>query len=62
MAIHSTAFGVTKLTKQDSEKFRRQVAYGRPPEAARESLKHGEQLLKSFQKNGSVKLKLKSSR
>jgi len=62
MAIQSSPFGVTKLTKQDSQKFRRQVAHGRPSSAALESLRHGEQLLKSFQKRGSVTLKLKASR
>jgi hypothetical protein len=62
MAIHSTAFGVTKLTKQDSEKFRKQVAYGRPSKAASETLKQGQVLLRAMERRGSVTVKTKTAR
>lgn len=60
MSIHSTAFGVTRLTKQDSEKFRRQVSYGRPSKAAMTALKEGRKLLETLDKHGVVTVKLKS--
>ena len=60
MSIYSTAFGVTKLTKQDSDKFRRQVSYGRPSKAAVIALKEGRRLLMALDKHGSVTVKIKS--
>jgi hypothetical protein len=62
MAIHSTAFGVTRLTHKESTKFRRQVAYGRPSKAAVATLKQGQTLLRALEKNGSVSVKTKHSR
>ena len=59
MSIESTAFGVTKLTKKDSDKFRKQITYGRPSKAASVSLKNGKALLKTLDKHGSVKVKTK---
>ena len=59
MAIHSTAFGVIRLTNKESEKFRRQVTYGRPSKAALATLKQGEALLKTIDKKGSVVVKAK---
>ena len=60
MAVHSTFFGVTKLTGEDSEKFRRQVNYGRPSQAAQDSLKRGQALLRSMDSKGYVILKAKN--
>ena len=62
MSIHSTAFGVTKLTDKDSVKFRSQVAHGRISKAAVKSLKQGRALLKTLDKHGRVKVKAKKSK
>lgn len=59
MSVHSTFFGVTKLTGEDSEKFRRQVAFGRPNSAAVASLKRGKALLRAVDTKGHVKIKVK---
>lgn len=59
MSIQSTAFGVTKLTNEDSKQFLNQVTYGRPNDAARKSLADGRDLLKSIQAQGSAKVKAK---
>jgi hypothetical protein len=61
MSIHSTAFGVTKLTKEDSAKFRRQVSHGRPSKAASVSLKEGHTLLTALDKRGCVTVKVKKA-
>lgn len=61
MSIESTAFGVTKLTKKDSEKFRNQVTYGRPSKAASASLRNGKALLKVLDKHGSVKVQTRKA-
>ena len=60
MAVRSTFFGVTKLTGEDSEKFRRQVNYGRPSQAAQDSLERGRALLRSMDNKGYVILKAKT--
>ena len=62
MAIHSTAFGVTRLTKEDSEKFRSQVTYGRPSKAAATTLKEGKILLKAMEASGSISVKIKAAK
>ena len=59
MSIHSSAFGVTKLTNEDSKQFLKQVTYGRPNDAARKSLANGREMLQAIQSNGSVKVKIK---
>lgn len=60
VSIESTSFGVTKLTNKDSDKFRKQVAYGRPSVAASNSLAEGKNLLRTLDKHGSVKVKTKN--
>lgn len=57
MSVHSTFFGVTKLTDEDSDKFRRQVSFGRPSKTAVASLKRGKVLLRELNKQGHVKIK-----
>lgn len=57
MSVHSTFFGVTRLTDEDSRKFRRQVAYGRPSKAAVASLKRGKVMLRAADSKGRVKIK-----
>ncbi len=62
MAVHSHFFGVTKLTGADSEKFHRQVTYGRPTKVASDALARGKKLLREFDKRGSVTVKLKKAK
>ena len=62
MSVHSTFFGVTKLTDEDSAKFRRQVTFGRPNQAAMDSLKRGKALLRAADSNGCVSIKATSKR
>ena len=62
MAIHSSNFGVTRLTNEDSKKFVKQVTYGRPSQAATNSLRNGQKLLRELRDNGFAKVKSKSSR
>ena len=57
MSVHSTFFGVTRLTGKDAKEFRRQVRYGRPTQAAVASLKRGKALVRAISKNGHVKIK-----
>jgi len=59
MAVHSTFFGVTKLTGQDSENFRRQATYARPNAKAIAAQKRGKALLRKANAHGVVKVKLK---
>lgn len=51
MAIISNAFGRVHLTEEDAKKFERQVRYGRPNDAARESVKQGRLLAAAFIKS-----------
>lgn len=62
MSVQSTFFGVTKLTDEDSAKFHRQVVFGRPTKTAIASLKRGKVLLRTFEKQGYVKIKVKEIR
>jgi hypothetical protein len=60
MAVHTSFFGVTKLTGTDSTAFQRQVTYGRPTKAARAALSRGNKLVKEFQSKGYVVVKIKT--
>ena|ERR1035437_8594044 len=51
MSIKSHAFGGITLTDDDAKKFRNQVLYGKPKQAAQDSVKRGVQIVRSFQKN-----------
>lgn len=62
MAIHSSNFGVTRLTKEDSRKFIQQVRYGRPNQAAAASLKNGQKLLREISAQGFATVKSKAPR
>ena len=62
MAIHSSNFGVTRLTKEDAKQFHRQVAHGRPSKAAIASLKEGMKLLKEIQTKGFARITPTSAR
>jgi hypothetical protein len=60
MSIKSNAFGRVTLTDEDADKFRKQVSYGKPKQAAKESIKRGMDMMRSFQENnGRVTVKLK---
>jgi hypothetical protein len=61
MAIHSSNFGLTKLTKEDSAKFIKQVRHGRPSHAASASLKNGQKLLRELRTHGFVTVKSSAS-
>jgi hypothetical protein len=48
------------LTGHDAEVFQKQVRYGRPGKEARESVKRGVMLAKSFRESGRLELQVKS--
>ena len=52
MSIKSDAFGRVTLTGRDAEKFEKQVAYGKPNAAARNSVKRGVALSRQLQQHG----------
>lgn len=57
MAINSTTFGRVSLTEADADKFKKQVAYGRPKAAAHDTAKRGVELSREYQKSGKLVLK-----
>ena len=58
--IKSNTFGRVTLTDEDAKKFRKQVAYGKPKQAAQASVLRGTQLVQSFKENqGKVTVKLR---
>lgn len=57
MSVKSTAFGSVELSGRDADKFRSQVAYGRPKQSAHESLKRGDEMLHEFERQGFVRIK-----
>jgi hypothetical protein len=60
MSIKSNAFGRVTLTDEDARKFRKQVSFGKPKQAATDSVKRGLQMVQSFQDNkGKVTVRLK---
>ncbi len=61
MAIESNSFGRITLTGSDAKKFRDQTTYGKPKQAAVESIARGVKLSRTMQENGgklTVQLKL----
>lgn len=52
MAVVTSFFGVTKLTGEDSNKFRQQVSYGRPNQAAKDALARGTKILNAIDNKG----------
>lgn len=61
MSIESNAFGRIRLTGKDAKKFRNQITYGRATPAAKEAVARGILLAATLKKNGSVRLKIKTS-
>lgn len=52
MAIYSNPFGSIRLTGEDAEKFLRQVRYGRPNAAAKETFAGAKKMGEQFRKHG----------
>lgn len=57
MAVHSSAFGATRLTKDDARKFKQQVTFGRPKEAAVKACARGKEAADSYVRQGYAILK-----
>lgn len=63
MAIKSNAFGCVTLTERDAEKFKNQVKYGKPKQAAIENVKRGVSLSNELvAKGGRIKVSLGRAR
>ncbi len=60
MSIKSTTFGGVQLSGDEADTFRRQVSFGRPKQAAKESVERGKKMLNEFNSNGLVRIKLKN--
>jgi hypothetical protein len=58
MSIHSSAFGRVTLTDDDAKKFEQQVRYGRPKDAARDSVKRGVEAVKEYRETGALRFSL----
>jgi len=59
VSIKSNAFGRVLLTDADAQKFKRQVAHGRPKKTAAPNLAAGVKLSNALRRDGAIKLKLK---
>lgn len=59
VSIKSDSFGRVFLTKEDAQKFKSQVTYGRPKAAAVETVKRGLKLAEQFENTGKVSFKIK---
>ena len=59
MAVKSNAFGSTTLTAEDAKKFKNQITYGKPKEAARESLRRGSDMAGEFRSSKQLLIKIK---
>ncbi|WP_439371740.1 hypothetical protein [Bradyrhizobium sp. DASA03120] len=57
--IKSNAFGRVTLMDDDAKKFRNQVAFGKPKQAAQASVLRGTQMVQSFKDKGKVTVKLR---
>lgn len=57
MAIQSSAFGSVTLTREDAEKFQRQVTYGRPKTVAVDAVKRGVDIAQQFREGRSLDFK-----
>jgi len=54
MSVKTSTFGGVRLSGEEAEKFARQVKYGRPKQAAQESVRRGVVMLDEFEKTGQV--------
>lgn len=56
MSVKSSTFGGVRLSGEEAEKFRRQVAYGKPKAAAHTAAERGRIMLKEFNTQGYVRI------
>lgn len=61
MSIKSNPFGGVTLSGKDAEKFKNQVLYGKPNQAAKNTVKRGVALSRKFQRDGFITFVLKPS-
>jgi len=54
MSVKSSVFGAVHLTGHDAKKFKQQVKYGRPKQAAKTALANGKALLGNKDSHGHV--------
>lgn len=59
MAVRTSVFGAVRLTNDDAEKFRQQITYGRPKQAATNALEKGNKMIKEYDKKGFVLISIK---
>lgn len=57
MSVSSSTFGAVRLTKSDARKFRDQVTYGRPKQAAVDACARGKKAASDYVTNGFAVLK-----
>jgi hypothetical protein len=56
MAVHSNTFGGLVLSGDDAAKFRSQVRYGRPNQAAKDAVARGLAAAEQLRINGYIKV------
>jgi hypothetical protein len=54
MSIQTSTFGALRLSGEDARKFKNQLRYGRPKEAAKGAAARGKVMMAQFQKKGYV--------
>lgn len=52
MSVQSSPFGGITLTGEDAKAFSRQIRYGRPKRAARETFERGRRLVEEYNRLG----------
>lgn len=57
MSVVSSAFRPVKLTGAEAKKFKNQVSFGRPSQAARDSYARGKDAAREFAEKGFARLK-----
>ena len=58
MAVRTSVFGAVQLTDEEAKKFRQQVTYGRPKQAAKSALANGKKMIREYDKKGFVTVSL----
>jgi hypothetical protein len=56
MAVYSNTFGGLVLTGDEAKKFRNQVRYGRPNQAAKDAVRRGMAMAEQLRANGYIKV------
>jgi hypothetical protein len=52
MSVKTSTFGAVKLSGPEAEKFRNQILYGRPTQAAKDSYARGKEAAKEYAEKG----------